>query len=309
MSKTAYVYVPRNSIINFTIGIDNGIWGWHSATLGKAGGRETIVSLKTGDYLMFGHRGPNSRVAADGWRDAHLQRVVVGQITRPLYTDASQVWPDDIYPERVDVDILSDDTDVTGAMLAADAMEALRMSANKQGSAVLSSSDAVLALAATRQDAHPQDASKLGDLLTIDGSTDVVRMMLGRREQQKLRGAKFGKRTLLTCALCGRTLPRKLMRLAHIKLRSRASHTERLDLNNVMGACLAGCDALFEYGYIYVDNEGVIRSSIPETDLSDLGKLARELVGRRCAEHNADSDKYFAFHRAEVVKGSLFPLF
>ncbi|MET8047761.1 hypothetical protein ABZU75_09150 [Streptosporangium sp. NPDC005286] len=303
MSKTAYVYVPRNSITNFTIGIDNGVWGWHSATLDKAGGRKTIASLEVGDYLLFGHRGPNSRVAVQGWRDAHLQRVVVGQITRPLYFDDSSLWPDDVYPERVDVDILSDDTDVTGSMLAADAMEALRMSANKQGTAVLSSSDAVLALAGIRQDTDPQDALELGGLLTIDGSTDVVRMMLGRREQQKLRRMKFGMHPLLTCALCGRTLPRKLVRLAHIKLRSRASHTERLDLNNVMSACLAGCDALFEYGYVYVDNEGIIRSSISETDPSDLGKIAEELAGRRCAEHSADSEKYFAFHRTETVKG------
>lgn len=181
------------------------------------------------------------------------------------------------------------------------------MSANKQGAAVLSSSDALLALAATRQETDPEDTWELGEPLTIDGSTDVVRMMLGKREQQKLRRTKFGTRTLLTCALCGRTLPRQLMRLAHIKLRSRASHTERLDLNNVMGACLAGCDALFEYGYVYVDSEGVIRSSIPETDLSDVGKLARELAGRRCAEHSEDSDKYFAFHRAETVKSSPLP--
>ncbi|GAA3019715.1 hypothetical protein [Streptosporangium longisporum] len=303
MSKTAYIYVPRNSITNFTIGIDNGVWGWHSATLDKADGRKIVASLEIGDYLLFGHRGPNSRVAANGWHDAHLQRVVVGQITRPLYTSTSQVWPDGIYPERVDVDILSDDTDVTGAMLAADAMEALRMSANKQGTAVLGSSDAVLALAVTRQETDPQDASKPGEPLTINGSTDVIRIMLGRREQHKLRGAKFGKRTLLTCALCGRTLPRPLVRLAHIKLRSRATHTERLDLNNVMVACLAGCDALFECGYIYVDSEGFIRSSVPESDLSDVGKLTRELAGRRCVEHNADSDKYFAFHRAEAVKG------
>lgn len=46
MSKIAYVYVPRNSITNFTIGIDNGIWGWHSATLDKAQGRETVASSR-----------------------------------------------------------------------------------------------------------------------------------------------------------------------------------------------------------------------------------------------------------------------
>ncbi|MBO3752985.1 hypothetical protein J5X84_43650 [Streptosporangiaceae bacterium NEAU-GS5] len=303
MQKTAYVYVPAGSATNFAIGLRESIWGWRSAALDKADSRAIVSDLGVGDYLVFGHHGPSSRVAVGGWADAHLRRIVVSQIIRPLYTDQAPVWPDDVYPERVDLDVLSDDPAST-LTLPPDAMEALRMSANKQGTAMFAGADALLTIAAAPDphvDASVEDEPLELGAIEFDGSTDVVRAMLGRREQAKIRRAKFGTQARLTCSLCGRTLPRALVRIAHVKRRSMATHAERLDMDNVIAACNLGCDALFEDGYIYVDPDGVIQPGSKAATLPDLAIAAKTLQGTRCREHTARTDPFFEFHRQKIA--------
>jgi hypothetical protein len=57
-----------------------------------------------------------------------------------------------------------------------------------------------------------------------------------RKEQVKLRKARFGDAKETGCALCGRTLPTSIVRLAHIKRRSHAVKGELLNLDNTMPA-------------------------------------------------------------------------
>lgn len=66
------------------------------------------------------------------------------------------------------------------------------------------------------------------------------------------------------CGLCGNSLPSDLLTAAHIKPRSACSAAERVDAPwIVMPACLIGCDALFELGYLGVGDLGAL---IPATD-------------------------------------------
>ncbi|MFF3724589.1 hypothetical protein ACFYYM_19725 [Streptomyces erythrochromogenes] len=299
MPKTAYIYVPAPSRTNLEIGLNDGLWGWRSSALDRAGAREAARRLASGDFLVLGHRGPNSRVAPGGWANATLQRVIVTQITRPLFSATEPVWPDDTYPERICIDVLGEESDVAGSSLGREAMEALRLSANKQGAAVVTAgAGAVAGYAASLP---PEPEQEPGDDFSHTGDTNAVAQVLVRREQQKLRRALIRGRATTRCSFCGRTLPSRLVRAAHIKRRSQASRLERLDLGNIVPACLMGCDELFEHGYIYVAKDGTIAASPSSSTTNDLKHIAQTLAGRAVIDFDARRAEFFRWHREHTA--------
>ncbi|MFE5595708.1 hypothetical protein [Streptomyces sp. NPDC056549] len=300
MPRTSYIYVPAPSKENLEIGLNAGLWGWRSSALDRAGARNVVQSLLEGDFLILGHRGPNSRVAPGGWANAVLQRVVVAQISRPLFQATDLVWPDDTYPERIGIDVLDEEINVTGASLGADAMEALRLSANKQGAAVVTAGVSSVASLVTELPPVRDQREPAGDL-DHDGDTNAVAQVLIRREQQKLRRALIGSRTTTTCGFCGRTFPSRLIRAAHIKRRSQATRQERLNMSNVIPACLMGCDELFEHGYIYVEGDGTIAASLSSSATSDLKQIAEALVGRTVGDFGTHRAEFFRWHREHAI--------
>jgi hypothetical protein len=294
MPQAAYVYVPIPSRENLETGLVNGVWGWKAETLDRAGSRAVVASLADGDFLILGHGGTNPRVPSDGWRHESLQRVVVAQVTERLYTSTAEVWLDDVYPERVGLEILGDYREVTG--IAPAAMEALRMSANKQGAAVRGpASEALIELAAIDLVDDVPSANTLPE-----AETDVMRSVLVRAEQHRLRKLKFGDAVEIDCAICRRRLPARIVHAAHIKRRKDAGYAERMDLANIMGACTLGCDALFEFGFIYVDEDGLIRirPNAPQV----LAEAASGLEGERCDAFCRASEVYFEYQRTEIAK-------
>ena len=303
MPQTAYVYVPNSSRANLDIGIRDGLWGWRSEALDKARGRAVVQSLRVGDFFVLGHGGPSPRVAPDGWRGRTLKRVIVGQVTRTLYESRSEVWPDDVYPERIGIEVLGEYDD--GATLQPGAMEALRLSGTKQGGAVMepgTGAATLIALAAT----EPVEDDPTDEAADVEGDTDVMRAVLVRREQARLRRLKFEKAKEIQCAICGRLLPARIVHAAHIKRRKDANYRERIDLSNIMGACTLGCDTLFEFGHIYVDGAGIVRinPAAPRT----LADAAARLTGAQCEAFSSASAVHFEYHRTEVAEvGSSYP--
>ncbi|MFI9391386.1 hypothetical protein ACIG53_10945 [Streptomyces bauhiniae] len=300
MPKTGCVYVPTLSLRNFEIGLDQGLWGWRSSALDRADSRQAVQSLKPGDLLILGYKGPNSRVAAGGWSDATLRRVVVAEISRPYFTDTAPVWPDEDYPERIGINILEDEQNVHGTALGADAMEALRLSANKQGVAVLQSGTAAVAQFADTLPPIPDDEPGDG-ILDHTGAESAIAQVLVRREQAKLRKALLRGASEKRCALCGRLLPVRLIRAAHIKRRSAASQSERRMLANVMAACLIGCDELFEHGYVYVTEDGAIAVNKSSSATPDLAAVAGSLEGRPVADFGTHRAPFYAWHRDNIA--------
>lgn len=129
----------------------------------------------------------------------------------------------------------------------------------------------------------------------IGGATDRWTMGAVRIEQRFLRQQQLQLRGNY-CSLCGRNLPEQLLIAAHIKPRSECSEDERMDIRNVsMLACLFGCDALFEFGYVVVGEAGVIEPGKPGP--GQIGDRIEDLVGRRCLAHDDRSGRYFAWHR------------
>jgi hypothetical protein len=130
------------------------------------------------------------------------------------------------------------------------------------------------------------------------GATDSTAERKVRREQRLLRKALgLGKRSN-TCALCGRTYPDRLLVAAHIKKRSDCSDQEKIDIPAVaMIACALGCDALFEHGYVVVNDEGVIEATRRSDSDEHLREIIQALDGRRITGFNMESAPYFEWHR------------
>ncbi|MHA7291510.1 hypothetical protein ACX80V_17980 [Arthrobacter sp. MDT3-24] len=152
-------------------------------------------------------------------------------------------------------------------------------------------------LAQTRSTGEPDTGQQL-DIET----TDIAGSMFRRAEQRYLREAllaRYGNQ----CAICGRFLPKNLLIAAHIKLRSQSSHRDRLDFAAAaMLACSLGCDALFERGYLTVDDGGLVRTT--PTDDPELLRVLDKLGGSRCLAFSEATKKNFEFHRQSHNNGT-----
>jgi hypothetical protein len=137
------------------------------------------------------------------------------------------------------------------------------------------------------------------------GELDGVTQVRVRREQAQLRRLLAGERDRAECALCGDEYPLAFLVAAHVKKRSVCTDTERRDLHHVaMLACAFGCDALYESGWITVDDHGVVQTI--DTGIASQGWFRdrlQGLAGRRCSAHSQSSEPYFAWHRATVFRG------
>ncbi len=91
-------------------------------------------------------------------------------------------------------------------------------------------------------------------------------------------------------------MPDRVLVAAHIKPRRLLSDSERLKFASAaMLVCTLGCDALFEWGYLVVDGDGLVLAGRPsETD--DLRVEVASRVGRACSAHNEQTRGHFAEH-------------
>ncbi len=137
------------------------------------------------------------------------------------------------------------------------------------------------------------------------GVLDSVASVKVRKEQAQLRTLLAGNREQAACALCGHEYPMGFLVAAHVKKRSICSDDERRDLPHVaMLACVFGCDALYEAGWITVGPDGRVQTVPPDDMPADrVREHLRHLAGQRCAAHSHASEPYFAWHRNTIFRG------
>lgn len=295
------VYVPRSGRENLALGIAAGVWGWKDAavarTIHSSGtphtGLQAIKSTRVGDYLLLAAGGPSSRVEPGGWSTAVLRQAVLLRITHGHYISDASVWPDDVYPHRVDTEVVEDRSDVSASDLGADALECLRLSANVSGLPFRVRIGMPLA-----PQVPPLASGQTDDPAMVDfpGDGDAVALVQVRRDQRLIRAAKFGSLIDAQCDLCGQQLPVTLLRAGHIKRRTDCSAAERKDLSNILAACVQ-CDVLFEHGWVYVDSAGVVRRSQLRQTTPDLARMLDRLDGTNCPVHGPSTAAWFAAHR------------
>jgi len=114
-----------------------------------------------------------------------------------------------------------------------------------------------------------------------------------KKQAGKLR---LGSKPSAPCDICGRDLPSRYLRVAHIKKRSLCTDQEKRDPDVVMLACVE-CDALFEAKEIVVDDSGVIEAGGLSGATEALEQMLSDIVGRKRAAFSAKTSPYFKFHR------------
>ncbi|MFE0530403.1 EVE domain-containing protein [Micromonospora sp. SD19] len=138
---------------------------------------------------------------------------------------------------------------------------------------------------------------------TFDGDLERFGVATHRGEQALLRQRLFASATDADCAICGETYPVRFLRAAHIKKRAVCTEQEARDLDHIaMPACLLGCDALFEAGYIAVDPTGHVIVTGDPGNRAALDQRLAELADRRVDAHTTSSASYFAWHRENTFR-------
>lgn len=153
-----------------------------------------------------------------------------------------------------------------------------------------------------REEVPDQSVQPDGSALRpIHADTDRVGSVTLRREQSALRAHLLKDRAHAPCLLCGRELPSALLVAAHIVPRRDLSHEQRLDFPAVAFlACSLGCDALFEHGYLTVDENGRVAPGRDAT--GDVFEAVAKLIGRSIEEETPEQHRAFTAHRAENLR-------
>ena len=126
-------------------------------------------------------------------------------------------------------------------------------------------------------------------------SLDTTSKGRGRKEQRKLQEIHVKKKKPRLCSICGSEMPANLLVAAHIKKRSKCTLDEKKDLPNVATPmCVLGCDALFEKGYIGV-NEGKV-ASIKSPQTNHAKSHVSMLEGESCRDWTEENKKYYEWH-------------
>ncbi|MET8197122.1 hypothetical protein ABZU22_25225 [Micromonospora sp. NPDC005222] len=157
---------------------------------------------------------------------------------------------------------------------------------------------------AAEPEAIPQPASDRGATDPFTGSLEKPFAGTQRGEQPALRRRLLGSMSEAECAICGEVYPARFLWAAHIKPRSVCTNSERRDLSHVgMLACVFGCDALFETGYVSVNEDGHIVISSFKLEHKAVAKKLADLEGRPVSAHTKASAAYFAWHRSNMFRG------
>jgi hypothetical protein len=151
------------------------------------------------------------------------------------------------------------------------------------------------------EDERPLD-NQVKDLLgDFSGGTDKLITGTFRREQRALRQHLIGNKKSGQCGVCGRALSSNLLVASHIKPRNECSEKERVDPSVVMLACVLGCDSLFDKGFIYIDQNGVIKVSSKSDGYPDLSLFVSNIDGKVATAYSDKAKGYFAWHEKNIA--------
>ena len=67
--------------------------------------------------------------------------------------------------------------------------------------------------------------------------------------------------------------------------------------------CKLGCDSMYEYGYLSVE-QGKVATKPQANDLPRITELLRKLDGRNFPEWNETRATYFAWHTANLPRSN-----
>lgn len=136
------------------------------------------------------------------------------------------------------------------------------------------------------------------------GSVDEWTGVKNRPEQAQLRTIHLKGKASAKCCICGNKFPASLLRPSHLKRRSECSSQEKRDQSNIaMLMCETGCNAMYERGFISINNEGKVVITKNGQTTVDLRRKLKELRGRKCRNYSVEQEPYLDWHRRTVFLG------
>lgn len=105
------------------------------------------------------------------------------------------------------------------------------------------------------------------------------------------------------CLICNKYFPTDLLVASHVKKRYKCSDIEKADIRNIAMLQCVLCDKLFENGYIYLTNSGVVKVNQNIKSTEDLKIYLSKIDGNSSEYINGSANRieYIEFHRAESL--------
>ena len=130
MTKALGVYVGKDGLANFEVGLGAGTWGWRERWAEPS-------ALAQGDLIIIAYGG-GGRIKIDQWMENFAGSIALGRITRIYYSSNEPLWPDEKageakYPYRVDFELLARSTHVPFRHLPLSVNKLFQTSATKPG--------------------------------------------------------------------------------------------------------------------------------------------------------------------------------
>jgi len=146
-----------------------------------------------------------------------------------------------------------------------------------------------------------EDAMKAALKKLEDNESSKATVVI-RKEQDLLKGVLFQGRSLVECALCGREFaPGPFLWCCHIKPRAKCDALEKVNPSVVTPMCKLGCDDLYEAGFVFVDQCGIIQMNPNAAWTSSLEDYYQSnLVGRACSSFSPLNASFFEWHELNI---------
>ena len=274
------IWIPASGFHNYHHAESLGIWGMNTKPHEQIG---------VGSRLLFAWDAGSPRIPVDEFTKRLPKNLVVAVATSSLYESNEILWPSPdgkLFPHRFGFEVIETfaETQVNEIRKRVGplAMKAFHLSANKQS---------------TPQSFPDDDAIQdemLYESVIAHGDANSLAIVSIRKEQSKLRQVLIPEEKGL-CDICGTEYASTFLVAAHIKPRSQCSEIEIWDIPRVaMTACLFGCDASFERGYVAVKN-GCLWLSDGARSAPALAAKFQPLVGRVVDKYET-SGEYFDWH-------------
>ena len=274
------IWIPSAGLQNYRQAENLGIWGMNT---------KPQEAIGIGSTLLFAWDAGSPRVPADEFAKKLPKNLVVAVATSPLYESAEVLWSSTdgkLFPYRFGFEVTDvfneDQGDEIRKRVGTSAMRAFHLSANKQSTPQSFSNDDL-----------DQNQFVYESLVSL-GPANSLAIVSVRKEQSKLRQVLIPK-GIGNCDLCGTEYASTFLVAAHIKPRSSCTEAEIWDIPRVaMAACLFGCDASFERGYLAV-KKGHLWLSDGARSIASVAARYLPLVGRPIDKYKS-SGHYFDWH-------------
>ncbi|HEY1451543.1 MAG TPA: hypothetical protein VGF47_11385 [Solirubrobacteraceae bacterium] len=130
--------------------------------------------------------------------------------------------------------------------------------------------------------------------------TDALALVVRRTESSRARRTLLAGRRSAPCSFCAMECLDDDLEAVHLKARRECSEGERLDPGVVVLGCVA-CHHCFDSGALFVDAEGVIRTTEAAEQSAWRRAWLASLDGQQFACHGPTNEGYLAWHRLEVA--------